>query len=161
MESGLRQRTVRAFVDRYGAEVALAVTTAVRGNRKSDCFQGLDLALPLVIRMLSALEIQPINGIQFGLCLGQPGWVLDQEPVPMFLIKTVRADRVVVAVKSMEHLDESGFIACDGLVGGQFEIALARLFGDVTHAPHVPSGPCHPVQPQRIPGRLFRPCRTG
>ncbi len=89
-----------AFVDGDGAEVAFAVTAAMGGNGKSDGFQGLDLALPLVERVLAPLEIEGVDGIQFGLRFGQGGRVLDQVAVGVFLVQSMRADGVVVAVKA-------------------------------------------------------------
>ena len=123
-----------AFVDCDGAEVALAVTATVGGDRETDGLERLDLALRFIIRVLGALEIESVYSIQFGLGLVGTWRVLDQEPVSMFLVKSAPADRIVVLVEGVEHLDESQLISRDCFIGRQFKIAVALLFGDITQA---------------------------
>ena len=119
-------------MDRDGAEVAFAVTAAMGGNGKSNGFQGFDLALLLIKWVLPAFEIEGIDVIQFGLRFGQGRRVLDQVAVGVFLIQSMGANWVVVAIKEVEHFDEGGFILCYRLVGWQFQVACVRLFGDIT-----------------------------
>jgi len=53
-----------AFMDGDRAEVALAIAAAVGGDGKADRLQRFDLALPLIIGMLSAFIVKLINTVE-------------------------------------------------------------------------------------------------
>ena len=80
-----------SLVDSDGAEVALAVTAAMGGDRKADRIQQAHGTLLLVVRMLRSFVVQRVNGIKLGLCLMRGRRVLDQPAVAVLLAQSLCA----------------------------------------------------------------------
>ena len=109
------------------AEVTLSITAAVRCDGKADRFQCLYRPLLFVIGMDIPLVGQSINGIQFRLCHGFCGRVLNKPAVAMFLCERLSMDRVAIFIKCPEHGNKGLFVVTDRLKGGQFH----RTFGNI------------------------------
>ena len=118
------------FVDADRAEVAFAVTAPVRRDGKPDCLQRLDRPLLLVKRMLRPLEIEIRQRFV------QRRRVLHQPPVAVLLAQAFRADRVVVLVKRVEHLDERCFVCRHRLIRRQLDVIGRFFFSDVAQTTH-------------------------
>jgi hypothetical protein len=114
------------------------------------------LPLPLVERMLGALELHPMHLVQLLLrevgCRG----ILDQVAGVLPLAQPNRGERVVVAVERVEHVDERALVPRDVLVGRQFEVAFPLLVRDVADAAEIlDAAASHQPLGQRD-DRLFR-----
>ena len=124
-----------ALHDGYGAEVAFAVASAVRGYGVPDGIHRFDVSLLRVVRVDFVLEIHLVDAVQRLGIQYLRGSVLDQIPVAGLLDKPPRIDGVAVVVELLEHAQEVGLVLDAGFVTGNLRVGGRGDVGNVADAP--------------------------
>ncbi len=102
------------------------------GDGETDRFQGFHRTFPGIVWVLFPFIFQVIHPVQGGLVEMGERRIVNQIPIPMALGQPLGADRILVAIEGVKHVNKRVFIIQHRFIPGNLQVSFRDVVGDIT-----------------------------